>query len=84
MPEKHNEAIEPRRKDLREHAAEAINANIVEVIREAFTAIDRHTSEAKKKARQMGLKGMDGLIEGAADAIKRKSAELATGRKIPE
>lgn len=77
-------AVEPRKKDLREQAHEAINANIAEVIRQGCAALDRHADEVKKQARQIGLKGLDDLIESAADAIKRKSIQLAVGRKQPE
>ena len=83
MPSKTG-AVEPRKKDLRERVHEAVNANIAEMIRQGCAAIDQHAIEIKKQVHDIGLKGLDDLIERAAGAIKRKSVELATGRKQPE
>jgi hypothetical protein len=70
-------------KSLREQLQEMANANTVKAAAAGFAEIDRHAAKLKKKVRTLGIAGMDELIESAATAVKRKAAELATGRPQP-
>ena len=69
-----------RQKQLREKLQEIINANTVKAVAGGFAEIDRHAHKAKKKLGSLGIVGFDDLVDRAADAVKRKAAELASGR----
>lgn len=69
-----------RRKQIRETLQEIVNANTVKAVRDGFSEIDRHAAAAKKKLKGLGIEGLDELVDGVAKTIKRKAAELATGR----
>ena len=69
-----------RKKQLRETLQEIVNANTVKAVGNGFAEIDRHAATAKKKLKGLGIEGLDELVDGVAKAVKRKAAELATGR----
>lgn len=73
-----------RKKGLQEMMREIANANMVEAIRSGFQEIDRHAAHAKRKLAASGITGVDELVDSFANIVKRKSVELATGRKQAE
>lgn len=70
-----------RMKTLHEQLQELANANLVEAARSGFAEIDRRADQAKKKLKGVGVVGVDDIVDSFATLIKRKAAELATGRK---
>ena len=70
-----------RKKGLEEMMREIANANMVSVIAQGFGEIDRRAEKMKKKLAAYGITGVDELVDGMARIVKRKSVELATGRK---
>jgi hypothetical protein len=72
-----------RKKGLQEMMQELTNANLVKVISEGFQEIDRRADQAKKKLEAAGITGLDQIVDSFATIVKRKSVELATGRKAP-
>lgn len=70
----------PTPKSLREQLQELANANTIKAAAAGFAEIDRHAGKAKRKLRGLGISGCDELVESLATAVKRKAAELATGR----
>lgn len=70
-----------RKKGLQEIMREIANANLVSVIAQGFGEIDRRADEWKRKLAEHGINGADELVDGMANIVKRKSVELATGRK---
>ena len=73
-----------RKKGLAEMMQEISNANLVTVISKGFAEIDRAAARAKNKLEREGLTGLDQLVDAFANIVKRKSVELATGRKQAE
>ena len=73
----------PKPKPLREQLQEIVNANTVQAVAAGFREIDRHAAALKVKLKSLGLAGLDDLIDHGAHAIKKKAAELATGRPQP-
>ena len=71
-------------KSVRQLLQELANANMVTASVQAFQVIDHHARRAKKKLSGLGIAAGDELVDAAADAIKRKAVELATGRKQPQ
>lgn len=74
----------PRKKGLQEMMREIANANMVSVIAQGFNEIDRRADQWKKKLEAAGITGAGDLVDGMARIVKRKSVELATGRKQDE
>lgn len=70
-----------RKKSLQEQLQEIANANMVQAIKSGFSEIDRRAGQAKKKLKAVGLTGIDDLVDSFAIIVKKKSIELATGRK---
>lgn len=76
-----DEVEAPRKKSLQEQIHELANENLLEAARAGFAEIDRHAEIAKKKIRTAGITGAESIVESVATFIKRKAAELATGRE---
>jgi hypothetical protein len=82
-----NERMTPdthRKKGLAEMMQEISNANLVSVISKGFAEIDNVAARAKKKLEASGVTGCEQLVDAFANIVKRKSVELATGRKQAE
>lgn len=73
-----------RKKSIQEQMQEIANANLVKVIADGFGRIDQTAAAAKRKLAEKGITGVDQIIDSFAGIVKRKSVELATGRKQAE
>jgi hypothetical protein len=75
----------PREKTLKEFLQEIANAGTVKAATEGFKEIDRYKEQARRKLAGLGLSGdiVDHALNKAAHELKRKAAELVTGRPQP-
>lgn len=70
-------------KPAREILQEIVNHNTARAAEAGFREIDRHAETVKKKLKGWGVAGLEDVVDKAARAVKRKAAELATGRNQP-
>lgn len=67
-------------KSLAHQLREIANANTVEAARKGFAVIDHHAARAKAELKKIGIEGCDDVVDKASLFLKRKAAELMTGR----
>jgi hypothetical protein len=67
-------------KSVREYLQEITNGTLMQTARDGFREIDRISESAKSKLKKLGISNADEFMDDLTIRIKKRAAEMMTGR----
>jgi hypothetical protein len=67
-------------KTVRQYLQEVTNAGIIHTAEQGFRVIDQQAARMKTELKRIGISNADEMMDDLTGRIKRKAADLMTGR----